>query len=203
MRFLDSHMSFKSFFFVENVPQFLHDGMPQLVAELHKKRGFNLTWCMVEARDVGAPQRRRRWYCIGYREKLPPPPPFTAEGSKPFTRRWATEPKHRTICPGGTAKRQPTRKDLQGARKRAALLGNAVVPDAVRHAFFHMLATAGVSQGKVTGQKISKTFRDWPPCGMVTDGHVFEMPAPVPSHFRPPLPLVLHGEIDVPAPQKL
>ena len=63
-----------------------------------------------------------------------------------------------------------------------------------------MLATARVSQGKVTGQKITKDFRDWPPCGMVKDSQVFEMPAPLHSHFRPPLPFVLHGELYRPPP---
>ena len=74
---------------------------------------------MVEAGEVGAPQRRRRWYCIGYLGKLPPPPLFNSDGYKLFARRWATEPKHRTICPGG-ATQNLTKEGLHGAQKRAA-----------------------------------------------------------------------------------
>ena len=64
LRLLDEHQSIQ-FLFLENVSQFLHDGLGRAVNELHNKRRFDLRWCLAEARDVGAPQRRRRWFCFG------------------------------------------------------------------------------------------------------------------------------------------
>ena len=107
----------------------LRDGMELLVKELHTRRGFRLAWCIVAASDVGAPQQRRRWFCVAQRGALPPAPPlFSADGYRPFTQRWAKEPAHRTTCPGGPSKSPLSEQQLRGVRSRLRLLGNSVVP---------------------------------------------------------------------------
>jgi DNA (cytosine-5)-methyltransferase 1 len=78
LRLLDEVHTIK-FLFLENVANILNNGMDLVVKELHKKRNFTLVWAVVEARDVGAPHLRRRWFCVA-----PPPPAFTAYGYRPF-----------------------------------------------------------------------------------------------------------------------
>ena len=175
LRLLDEHRSIQ-YLFLENVAQFVHDGMPHLVSELHMKRKFSLTWACMSASDVGAPQLRRRWFCIAYRGQLPKPVAFKAAGYQPFTRRWAAEPQQRTACPGGPARRPLTRGQLHGVQQRLKLLGNSVVPDAARHAFMHLLDAAHrMGQGVgVNGQSA------WPPHGVVHHGRVTELLPPTP-----------------------
>ena len=198
-RIIDENNNIK-FCFFENVAQIVHDGMKTYVTELHKKRGFNLIWCVVEAREVGAPQRRKRWFSIAYRGELPPPVAFKAGGYAPFTKQWGKEPNHRTICPGGFI--SPTNKH-GGARKRASLLGNAVVPDCARYAFMHLMSTVAkigsplpiTDKGKDISQKMPSS---WPACGLVRGKKLHEIAHPVPLSLRPPLPIILDGRLYAP-----
>ena len=107
------------------------NGMELFVKELHTARGFRLAWCIVAASDVGAPQQRRRWFCVAHRgAPLPVPPAFGAGWYKPCTQRWAKEPAHRTACPGGPTQSPLSEAQLHSVRTRLRLLGNSVVPDA-------------------------------------------------------------------------
>ena len=85
--------------FLENVPHFINVGMTRAAAELHTKRGFELRWCCCEAREVGAPQLRRRFFFIGVKAgaALPKALKFTDGGYRPFAARWHKEPR-RTVC---------------------------------------------------------------------------------------------------------
>ena len=195
-RIIDQNKSIKYCFF-ENVSQIVHDGMKTFVNELHRKRGFNLIWCVVEAREVGAPQRRKRWFSIAYRGHLPRPVAFKSGGYSPFTKRWDKEPEHRTICPGGRHNHQ--RNESSGARKRASLLGNAVVPDCARYAFLHLMSIAEKQTASRQGKDISKKLPStWPSCGHVIGENLVEIPPPVPLNLRPPLPIVLDGRLYTP-----
>jgi site-specific DNA-cytosine methylase len=163
--------------------------MDLVVKELHKKRNFTLVWAVVEAREVGAPHLRRRWFCVAHRQELlPKAPAFTAHGYRPFVTRWATEPP-RTICAKGA---QPSRDDVRSARKRAFMLGNGVVPDCARYAFLHLLSDPSkVGQSK----RLTRNFIDWPRCGMIESGNVHEIVSPVPRSWREPLPIVLDAKL--------
>jgi site-specific DNA-cytosine methylase len=141
------------FLFLENVGAFLRSGMSFLVAEVHRRHGFELRWCVAEARDVGSPQLRRRWFCFGSRAALPfPVPKFSAGGYASYARRWLTEVTHRKICPGGTARSADSSKKARNARVRASLIGNGVVPDCARFAFLHLMSTHG--NPKAPGQQL-------------------------------------------------
>jgi site-specific DNA-cytosine methylase len=58
------------YLFLENVANILNNGMELIVTQLHKKRNFTLIWVVVEAREVGAPHLRRRWFCVAHRQAL-------------------------------------------------------------------------------------------------------------------------------------
>ena len=193
MRILDENKGIKICFF-ENVSQIVNDGMDTFVTELHKRRGFNLIWCVVEAREVGAPQRRKRWFSIAYREELPSTMAFNAGGYVPF-KEWDKDPEHRTICPGGIMPAKG-KSNARSARKRASLLGNAVVPDCARYAFLHLMAAsklrAPISGGRTILPKLPST---WPTCGMVRGNKLYDGAAPIPLKLRPPLPIILDGRL--------
>ena len=112
-------------FLFENVPLIMKD-VDVLERELCKKRKFVMRYTCVSASDVGAPHQRTRWYCLGY----VPGSPITrmsvgglGGGYKPYP--WKHEAVPRTTTTPCTASLQ--------------LLGNSVVPDAVRLAFLRLL----------------------------------------------------------------
>ena len=188
LRLLDE-VHTRKYLFLENVANILNNGMEILVKELHKKRSFTLIWVVVEAREVGAPHMRRRWFCVAHRQgHLPRAPAFTADGYRPFVTRWATEPP-RTICAESA---KPSKIEARSARKRAFLLGNGVVPDCARYAFLHLL-----SEPSRVGQSMSLTRKpvDWPVCGIIERGVISEIVSPVPRSWREPLPIVLDAKL--------
>ena len=187
LRLVDEVHTIK-YLFLENVSNILNNGMELVVKELHKKRKFTLSWVVVEAREVGAPQLRRRWFCVAHRQgHLPKAPAFT-DGYRPFATRWATEPP-RTICAKGA---QPNKNDVRSARRRAFMLGNGVVLDCARYAFFHLLSKPStIGQGR----QLTNNFGDWPACGIIENGKVHELVSPIPRSWRGPLPIVLDAKL--------
>ena len=116
-----------SMLFLENVQNVLKMGMNTVIEELAVKRGYELRWCVVPAERVGAPHRRARWFCLalkpGYQHVWPQggpyaPFPWTARTTPARAVPLATRATHATL----------------------ALMGNSVVPDAVRYAFLFLLA---------------------------------------------------------------
>ena len=122
-----------------------------------------------------------------YRGSPPPAPPlFSADGYKPFTQRWASEPTHRTACPGGAIKSPLSEEQLRGVRTRLRLLGNSVVPDAARHAFLHLLAAAQMPAHAQQGEAVQvSAVVAWPMCGFVYGSVVAAMVPPAPLLVRP------------------
>lgn len=51
------------FIFLENVPNIVKMRLDTIVLDLHQL-GYHASWCVVAASDVGAPHRRRRWFCM-------------------------------------------------------------------------------------------------------------------------------------------
>jgi hypothetical protein len=118
--------------FLENVANILKIGMPTVVRELCMKRGFSLRWCVVSASDVGAPQIRRRWFCLGVRRGFS----FEAEPLKYERYNWARKSfpaEQRMMC-----MLNDDMVSRNNTFKRVGLLGNSVVPDAVRTAFVYL-----------------------------------------------------------------
>lgn len=122
--------------FLENVPNILNLGMAFIASELSEKRGFELRWTIVSARDVGAPHKRDRWFCFGIRRPVHVVPPKVQHAYK--------------LYPWSDAKteREPPRLQLHMTARQVqqlALLGNSVVPDAVRYAFFMLVMPKNVT----------------------------------------------------------
>lgn len=123
--------------FLENVANILRIGMPTVVHELCQRRGFELRWCVVSASDAGAPQIRRRWFCLGVRRGFT----FGFDGlrHRPFAwRRREPAPEERMAC-------MEDMEDRRRAFRRVSLLGNSVVPDAVRTAFSYLASAFDVA----------------------------------------------------------
>jgi site-specific DNA-cytosine methylase len=119
--------------FLENVPNVLRLGMDHVVGELVTKRGFELRWTVVSAGMMGAPHKRDRWFCLAVR----PGYSHTWSGASAF------DP-----YPWGKM-REPKRcvkaHDGIGAETlRKGMLGNSVVPDAVRYAFIYLVSRCSV-----------------------------------------------------------
>lgn len=114
--------------FLENVRMILNIGMPEIVHQLVTKRGYELRWCVVSARMVGAPQQRDRWYCLAVRRDFARTWPGGGSGGPYARSTWtsSSEPA-RAVVP-----------DKRSARARSALMGNSVVPDAARYAFMYL-----------------------------------------------------------------
>lgn len=121
--------------FLENVPNVLRIGMREIVAQLAVARGYELRWCTVSAESVGAPHVRNRWFCLAVR----PGYEFAfgtvlQDAYHPYTwTRAAAEAVPRTVGSRGLAGTHHA--SPSEAAERCGLLGNSVVPDAVRVAF--------------------------------------------------------------------
>ena len=153
-------------------------------------------WMIVGAWDLGAPHVRRRWFCLGVRSD--------AEARnllQTTVDRYGLGP---SVYPW-TEKEPPAVMTLHTCRKRrarCAALGNAVVPDCVRKAFFLLgtlpdSSTATPHDPHAThmpscGRSIPDPFCvyghepvfPWPVCMRTTHHLVFD-----PQAFHPPKPI--------------
>lgn len=104
--------------FQENVPLVVNEGLRSVV-DAFDSAGYDCWWLVLPAYAVGAPQSRKRWFCLGVRRDV-------AEMTlavKPCERHcWRTEPVQRM------------RMDKTPSVRLSAL-GNSVVPDCARLAF--------------------------------------------------------------------
>lgn len=57
------------FVFVENVPQILNLGGTDVVTDL-TKMGYDAEWGIIPAYAVGSPQKRERWFLVGYANSI-------------------------------------------------------------------------------------------------------------------------------------
>lgn len=146
--------------FLENVPGVLKMGMHDVVHELSVLRGYDPTWCVLAASDVGAPHVRKRWFCLAtlpsrsgpLMRKLTAAMAQTSVKSmyKSYARRWASRGEGVTRMvvldvdnPGCTTKKRAhspgSLKQVSAITRQLELVGNSVVPNAVRAAFTYLL----------------------------------------------------------------
>jgi site-specific DNA-cytosine methylase len=123
------------------------ENVPGVVAEIDAIKdtlggmGFSMRWTVVGADDVGAPHVRKRWFCIAYKPTsalLALEIDVAGETYTPFD--WSA-----SAAPPRT-RRLATREDVRASDARWALLGNGVVPDAVRLGFFRLFTAGRVRQ---------------------------------------------------------
>ena len=122
LRIVDEFPSVK-LLFLENVPGVVKNGLDIIAGELCVKRGFKLRWTLMSACEVGAPQKRRRWYAIAYR------------GTAALAKLGWNDLYDKQIPHKWDLKRAPVRMVAKKPYKRTArhrLLGNSVVPAAIR-----------------------------------------------------------------------
>lgn len=181
MRILD--LTNSPYVFLENVPNLLTLGMDVVSREL-SKRGYELRWCVVSAAQMGAPHERKRWFCLGVKQ----------HAKFAWTLRSG---QHNAFSWSGTGPSRTVAKDSAKARVRTSLLGNSVVPDAVRYAFVFLI---GRCQGsaKVQNRAVMlvpatsaiqairvKKHDTFPPCGILrVDSVLEEFSPPVPDHNK-------------------
>lgn len=179
LRIIDA-LNHKPMVFLENVGNILNIGMKELVVELAKKRGYELRWCILKASELGAPQRRRRWFCL-------------AIPSKHKSRSWLTRRKFDTanFKPFDWSHEHTPRMTIASSRHRHTLLGNAVVPDVARYAFAFLMG-AFAFDGDIHYKPldhVSKTnrrhFPMYPTTGAI-DSHrgMYALPDPNPGMQR-------------------
>lgn len=116
--------------FLENVPNVLKIGMSQIVKELNEKRGFELRWCVTHSSHVGSRQTRARWFCLAVKK-----------GFRYVHRRAGTRSAHKYDMYPWDKMPEPPRMVLNYDHtlgKRLELLGNSVIPDAVRYSFVYL-----------------------------------------------------------------
>lgn len=133
LRLLDASGATAVFF--ENVPQVWSKGREAIVRELAVDRGFELFFCVIPACNVGSPMQRSRWFCLGMKRDCP-----LRDGEWGVQREyvpydWSQEPARTAVDPGNRV-------------ARLALLGNALVPDCARMAFFRLLSGGEINSFK-------------------------------------------------------
>lgn len=166
------------YLFLENVPEILLLEMNNIVKELVTKRGFSLRWCINSAENMGAFHQRKRWFCFAYRKN-----DFNVKCDLKdlYTEfRWSKNGPSRTVCVVDPSLRR-------AYKSRCALLGNSVVPDAVRYAFLHLVNGFGpvstVNPGNVKLCPVQQRGKEhqyqsrfvWPKCGMVEGTQCYTM----------------------------
>lgn len=184
MRILD--LTESPMVFLENVPNILKLGM-HIVRDELCQRGYELRWCVVSAAQVGAHHERKRWFCLGIKAgfdfhwKYDPNIRKSIQLTNYLPFRWDLFPPERSVP-----------DDSLSVRVRASLLGNSVVPDAVRYAFIHLVTRCNnnvchkldLEELRLVMAKQPEVFHEecvatFPTCGIIDlDGCAFEAPQP-------------------------
>jgi len=113
--------------FLENSYMIKRRGLTTIKKEF-TKRGFSMRWCVFSASDIGALHRRKRWYCLCYKNS-------TLEhlnqiDEKYIVFKWKATPMNRVI------------KYESKHKRRCKLLGNSVVPQCLMIAWNMLLENA-------------------------------------------------------------
>lgn len=117
--------------FFENVAPILNTNNGDDLTEISRAmRGLNysMRWTVVSGVDVGAPQVRRRWFCLCVRQRTPASrlPDLPREMVEAPEEHWRTAPP--LLGPA----------DVGEANAEMFMLGNSIVPQAARHAFVRL-----------------------------------------------------------------
>jgi hypothetical protein len=115
-----------SFVFMENVAAILKKGMKTVIS-VYDKMGYDIFWGIFPAYAVGAPQSRKRWYCLA---------------TKRTVLTWPGTFRKSYVCKGSWKREIVPRLKPKTHRHtvRSHMMGNAVVPDCARLAFNYLFS---------------------------------------------------------------
>lgn len=184
--------------FMENVVPVTHGTGIQNVCASIGKLGYVLWWLTLPAYATGpCPHVRQRWFCLGVRREYLKKLRLTVKAVDPHC--WKKEPVPRMISTSNTTN-----------TKRLGMLGNSVVPDAVRAAFLMLWTGTTIPQiAFKAGTYVvtpptpgtSVVSGNQCPYGMYDGRMMVTIPPPI-LPKKPALKLVLHPA-GVPQPTKL
>jgi hypothetical protein len=139
-------------------------GMEHVAGELVAKRGYELRWCIASAAAVGAPHERRRWFCLA----VQPGFKHVWKVGVPYHHfKWAaTNMPERAVVPASPA-----------AHTSLALMGNSVVPDAVRYAFLWLLINCRSREGRAMQLAALHANLSLPPNACLQPANIKKPPA--------------------------
>lgn len=125
-----------SLLFLENVDAILTNSDIHNIVKGIRGLGYDMWWVVLPAYTVGAPQKRKRWFCLAVRRGARG---LAVTPSAEFTRfNWTTQPAVRMIP-----------RSTPDSRRRMRMLGNSVVPDCVRAAFLSLFTGCKVPVPKL------------------------------------------------------
>lgn len=140
MRILDILPQIK-FVFLENSPVIRTRGLDKVIKELNA-RHFSCLWTYVNASDVGAHHKRKRWYCFCFKTHRALRDPMAKDLF--LNRLMPVDPKtnidafvwrERKDVPRIFRKDSMTFEEMQKKISRCKMLGNSVVPQCAAHAW--------------------------------------------------------------------
>lgn len=115
--------------FMENVHAVVHMGLQEICVTFWE-RGYDLRWVTLPASAVGAPHERKRWFCLAVKRGFALNKVRIPDGDAVHIADWSKE-----LEPA----RMIITEEMGYEKTRCGMLGNAVVPDAVRAAFIHLI----------------------------------------------------------------
>lgn len=156
--------------FLENVPNILALGMDTMVREFVTQRNYCMSWCSLPASDVGAPHKRNRWYCIVFDPLFLPTLQSAIVGRIQTVHSWFSDAAESVDGADGVDARIPARlltqldvDERRSSNDRLMMLGNSVVPCAVRCAFDIVVGYRALDP-TTTRRPVGQ----WPVCGLVS-----------------------------------
>lgn len=115
--------------FLENSSRIVHKGFKTIKRQM-RARGFDIRFCITHAFDVGAPHRRKRWYCVCWRSDMVDVSALPKIPLRDLKFPWHKEPNKVEGIVG-----VPDRKKVGVYVERCGMLGNAIVPQCAMHAW--------------------------------------------------------------------
>jgi len=134
--------------FLENVSNIVQMGLARVIHDLGVRRSYELRWCTLSASTVGAPHRRSRWYCLA----LPPGHRYRGDSNR-------APPRFLRYVPYDWPKQEVPRtkagtKWSTEVAPTVRLMGNSVVPDAVRTAYAYLSSGFGQADARRTPEHV-------------------------------------------------
>lgn len=162
LRIVDETPSVQALF-LENSHAIIKRGLSKITDPL-KERGFLIKYCVINACDVGALHKRKRWYCLCYKKRFADKLQKVPMQAHMFP--WRAKKEHCTRM----IKKPRDPKKKWAMIQRCKMLGNSVVPQCAAYAWNTLVGD--MSKDPVKEVKVQpSTVMQCPPLDLViTDG---------------------------------